>query len=154
MSPPVRFPVSISAVRHPRARFESIPRDLSKAELFRYFTYSEKDLQEINLCRGVSNKIGFSLLLSGVRLTGRFPHDLELIPQSVLTHISAQLRVPPPLFVDYPQRRPTRHKHTERLKTYLGLQNFTHRDRTLVNTLVSERVRAGAVELLMAWQPV
>src|SRR5262245_14531403 len=49
----VRFPLSVSAVRYPRAGFESIPRDLSKAELFRYFTYSEKDIQEINLCRGV-----------------------------------------------------------------------------------------------------
>lgn len=144
MNTPVHFALSVSAVRHPRAGFESIPRDLSKAELFRYFTYSEKDLQEINLCRGVNNKIGFSLLLSGVRLTGRFPHDLELIPHSVLAHVSAQLRVPPPLFVDYPQRRPTRHEHTERLRAYLGLRNFTHQDRTMVNTLVSERVRAGA----------
>ena len=37
-----RFPISVSAVRHPRAGFESIPRDLSKAELFRYFTYNDK----------------------------------------------------------------------------------------------------------------
>jgi hypothetical protein len=81
---------------------------------------------EINLCRGASNRIGFALLLSGVRLTGRFPHDLELIPRSVLGHICEQLKIDPPLFVDYPQRRPTRHEHTERLRTYLGLRNFTH----------------------------
>jgi hypothetical protein len=52
-----RFPISVSAVRHPRAGFESIPRDISKAELLRYFTYSENDLQEINFCRGVGNRI-------------------------------------------------------------------------------------------------
>jgi TnpA family transposase len=144
MSNLARFPISVSAVRHPRAGFESIPRDISKAELLRYFTYSENDLREINLCRGAGNRIGFALLLSGARLTGRFPYDFELIPRSVLTHICAQMRIDPPLFVDYPQRRPTRHEHTERLKTYLGLRNFTHKDRAAVKQLVSERVRGGA----------
>lgn len=139
-----RFPVAVSAVRHPRAGFESIPRDLSKAELLRYFTYTEKDVQEIQLCRGASNRLGFALLLSGVRLTGRFPHDLELLPRSVLSHICEQLKLAAPLFVDYPQRRPTRHEHTERLRTYLGLRNFTHKDRTTVKAFVAERVRAGA----------
>jgi hypothetical protein len=41
MSNLAKFPTSVSAVRHPRAGFESIPRDLSKTELLRYFTYSE-----------------------------------------------------------------------------------------------------------------
>jgi hypothetical protein len=63
MSNLARFPISVSAVRHPRAGFESIPRDISKAELLRYFTYSENDLREINLCRGAGNRIGFALLL-------------------------------------------------------------------------------------------
>jgi len=87
-----RFPISVSAVRHPRAGFESIPRDISKAELLRYFAYSENDLREINLCRGASNCIGFALLLSGARLRGRFPYDFELISRSVLTHIQACLK--------------------------------------------------------------
>jgi Domain of unknown function (DUF4158) len=129
MSNIARFPISVSAVRHPRAGFESIPRDISKAELLRYFTYSENDLQEINLCRGVGNRIGSTLLLSGVRLTGRFPHDFELILRSVL-----------------------RHEHTERMKAHLGLRNFTHKDRTAVKQLASEQVRGGARlhELLQA----
>jgi Domain of unknown function (DUF4158) len=144
MNPLVQFPISASSVRHPRAGFESVPNDLSRAELLRYFTYSENDLKEINLCRGTNNRIGFALLLRGVRLTGRFPYDLELIPHSVLMHISTQLQIEPPLFIDYPQRRPTRHEHAERLRTYLGLRNFTHKDRATVRNLVSERVRSGA----------
>jgi hypothetical protein len=55
--------------RHIRAGFENIPRDLSKAELLRYFTYSPEDRHEIFQCRGSGNKVGFALLLSGVRLT-------------------------------------------------------------------------------------
>src|SRR5215475_11057183 len=139
-----QFPIVASSARHPRAGFESVPNDLSKAEILRYFTYSENDLREINLCRGANNRIGFALLLSGVRLTGRFPYDFELIPRSVLAHICAQLQIPHPLFVDYPQRRPTRHEHTERLRDYLGLRNFTHKDRGAVRQLVSERARGGA----------
>src|SRR5215470_9869735 len=139
-----QFPIVASSARHPRAGFESVPNDLSKAEILRYFTYLENDLKEINLCRGTNNRIGFALLLSGVRLTGRFPHDFELISRSVIVCISEQLQIAPPLFIDYPLRRPTRHEHTERLRTYLGLRNFTHRDRTTVKNLVSERIQSGA----------
>ena len=67
-----------ATTRHPRAGFENIPRDLSKAELLRYFTYSPEDQREFFQCRGDSNKVGFALLLGGVRLTGRFPVGFEL----------------------------------------------------------------------------
>src|SRR5215510_8921308 len=73
-----------AATRHPRAGFENIPRDLSKAELLRYFTYSPDDRHEIFQCRGDSNKVGFALLLGGVRLTGRFPAGFELIGSTLL----------------------------------------------------------------------
>jgi hypothetical protein len=36
--------IAVAGVRHPRAEFEPIPRDLSRTELLRYFTYSENDL--------------------------------------------------------------------------------------------------------------
>ena len=51
-----------------RTGFETIPSDLSKAELFRYFTYTAEDRHEIFECRGNSNKVGFALLLGSVRL--------------------------------------------------------------------------------------
>jgi hypothetical protein len=78
-------------MRHTRAGFEHIPRNLYRAELFRYFTFPEPDRNEITQCRGESNKIGFALLLGGVRLTGRFLQDFELVPRSLLVHICEQL---------------------------------------------------------------
>lgn len=137
--------IPISSIRHPRAGFESIPKDITRAELLRYFTYTEDDLAVINLCRGSENRIGFALLLSGLRLTGRFPYDFELVPPHVLTHVCSQLRLSEiPLFLNYPNRRNTRAEHLERLRAYLGLRPFTEAEHPLLTAHVEQRVRAGA----------
>src|SRR5215831_11240339 len=138
------FQATAPSLRHSRAGFERMPANLSRAELFRYFTFSEEDLREINQCRGDCNKIGFALLLGGVRLTGRFLYDLELVPWSLLTHICEQLTLDVPLFLTYPQRRPTRAEHLERIKRCEGLRSFTAADRPLITRYIREQVRGGA----------
>jgi len=140
----VQFPVPQPTVRHTRAGFETIPANLSRAELFRFFTFPELDRREIAQCRGESNKIGFALLLGAVRLTGRFIQDFELVPHSLVTHICEQLRLETPLILTYPQRQPTRYEHVERIKSYLGLRSFIRTDNDVVVNHVRERVRAGA----------
>src|SRR5262245_22197539 len=77
-------------MRLSRSGFETIPADLSKAELFRYSTYSPEHRHEIFQCRGNINKVGFTLLLSGVRLTGRFPTSFELLNPSLLIHVGGR----------------------------------------------------------------
>lgn len=131
-------------VRIARTGFETIPTDLSKAELFRYFTYSAEDRREIYSCRGSNNKLGFALLLSAVRLTGRFPFYFEALPAALLTHVCQQLKMAGRLFLDYPQRPGTLHAHKERIKAYLGLRYFLPEEHpTLVLDFVREQVRAG-----------
>jgi len=56
-----------SSFRHSRAGFEQIPQNLTRPELFRYFTFSEEDCHEILQCRGDHKRIGFALLLGGKR---------------------------------------------------------------------------------------
>jgi TnpA family transposase len=129
--------------RHTRTGFETIPRDLSKAELLRYFTYSPEDRQEIFQCRGAGNKAGFALLLGGVRLTGRFPTGFDLVGPTLLAHVCAQLGLDGMLFLDYPQRQPTRYEHIERIKRYLGLRSFVAADQAVAADFVREQVRAG-----------
>jgi hypothetical protein len=140
MNAPLLFPVEVSVVRHPRAGFENLPVDLTRSEFFRYFTFSDKDHEEIALCRGAQNRIGFALLLGGVRLLGRFPYDFELLPKDLLAHICGQLEVDAPLFLNYPQRRPTRQEHIERIRQYLGLRPFIESDRDGVKAFVDEQV--------------
>lgn len=129
--------------RHPRSGFERIPKDLSRTELIRYFTYSESDKHEITQCRSGDNQIGFALLLSGVRLTGRFPYDFAVIPRSLLAYICDQLSLDPPLFLSYPQRRQTRHHHIQRIRPYLGPRLFKEPDQQLVMTHIEDLVRCG-----------
>lgn len=130
-------------IRHTRTGFERIPRDLSKAELLRYFTYSPEDRDEIFQCRGNSNKVGFALLLSGIRLTGRFPSGFELLGTSLISHVCNQLGLEKMLFLDYPQRQPTRYEHAERLKRYLGLRGFVASDQNLVAEFVRQQIQTG-----------
>jgi TnpA family transposase len=137
------FPSSPGALRHSRAGFDRIPRNLSRAELLRYFTFSDEDRREIAQCRGEHNRIGFALLLGGARLTGRFLYDFELVPRSLLAHICEQLDMEVPLFIVYPYRQPTRYEHIERLKVYLGLRSFTRPDRQLITDHIRQQVRAG-----------
>jgi TnpA family transposase len=140
----VQFPPPQPTARHTRVGFETIPANLSRAELFRFFTFPEPDRREIAQCRGESNKIGFALLLGAVRLTGRFIQDFELAPHSLVAHICEQLRLETPLILTYPQRQPTRYEHVERIKSYLGLRSFKQTDNDVVVSHVRERVRAGA----------
>ena len=143
MSALIPFPTQVVSLRHARSGFEAIPKDLSRAELLRYFTYSEQDRQQIFQCRGEHNQIGFALLLSGVRLTGRFPHDLDLLPRRFLQHVCQQLKLDVPLFLNYQHRDPTRWEHFARLRAYLGLRNFARVDQELIVRHVTERVRSG-----------
>ena len=150
MQAPLPFQAAAPSLRHSRAGFERIPANLSRAELLRYFTFAEEDRWEINQCRGDANKIGFALLLGGVRLTGRFLYDLELVPRTLVAHICEQLALDVPLFLTYPQRRPTRAEHLERIKTYLGLRSFTAADRSLIACHIREQVRRGTRLLFWA----
>jgi uncharacterized protein DUF4158 len=139
--------------RHTRTGFETIPRDLSKAELLRYFTYSPEDRQEIFQCRGAGNKIGFALLLGGVRLTGRFPTGFDLIGATLLAHVCAQLGLDGMLFLDYPQRQPTRYEHVERLKQLYELLAADimpdHRERILALLVMTEGEKITPFQQLM-----
>src|SRR5215813_8921063 len=141
MSTLVPFPAQVVSLRHARSGFEAIPRDLSRAELLRYFTYSEQDRQQIFQCRGEYNQIGFALLLSGVRLTGRFPHNFDMLPRRFLQHVCHQLKLDVPLFLNYSQREPTRREHIARLREYLGLRSFSHEDKDQYGNQFRYRVK-------------
>ncbi|MGH9822292.1 MAG: DUF4158 domain-containing protein [Blastocatellia bacterium] len=137
-------PEAPGRVLNQRSGLDRLPRDLSRAELFRYFTYSEGDIAQIHFCRGDQNRVGFALMLGGVRLTGRFPFDLDRVSSSLITHVSRQLQMKAPEDFEYTNRRATRHKHIDRLKAYLGLRNFTETDNDLVENHVRDQILSGA----------
>jgi Domain of unknown function (DUF4158) len=44
-------------------------------------------------CRDTQNRLGFALLLGGVRLTGRFPKDLSFVSANLLEHLYKQFHL-------------------------------------------------------------
>ncbi|MDT5120903.1 MAG: hypothetical protein QOC96_385 [Acidobacteriota bacterium] len=85
-----------------RVGCENIHADLTRAELFRFFTFPEADRRLIFQWRGTQNRLGFALLLGGVRLTGRFPKDLSAISTNLIAHLCKQLHLPFPPTLIYP----------------------------------------------------
>src|ERR1051326_8249281 len=114
MSLSLTAPVTAPATRTQplfRVGCENIPADLTRAEVFRFFIFPEADRQMIFQCRGTQNRLGFALLLGGVRLTGRFPKDLSFVSANLLEHLYKQFHLPPLATLTYPQRQPTRIEH-------------------------------------------
>ncbi|MBI1893259.1 MAG: Tn3 family transposase [Candidatus Rokubacteria bacterium] len=101
-----------------------LPDDPSAEQLFREYTLSSKDLEEIRRCRGSANQLGFALQLCVVRHYGRFLVDYSDIPLGILNHLGRQLGLDNMLFGNYGAREATESEHRQRIATYLGLKRF------------------------------
>jgi TnpA family transposase len=87
-------------------------------------TLSEADMAEVRRCRGDTNRRRFALQLCTLRNYGRFLDDYDSIPVRILTHLSRQLDLPPVLFIAAPDRDATVSEHEQRIRQYLGYQQF------------------------------
>ena len=54
---------------------EQLPETLDPESPRKYFTLTETDLQEVAVCRGVVNKLGFAVQLCTLRWQGYFLGD-------------------------------------------------------------------------------
>jgi hypothetical protein len=70
---------------------EQLPETLNPESLRKYFTLTETDLQEVAVCRGVVNKLGFAVQLCTLRWQGYFLGDTRGLPAPVLESIAPQL---------------------------------------------------------------
>jgi TnpA family transposase len=101
-----------------------LPADPADEELARDWTRSEADMAEVRHRRGDTNRRRFALQLCTLRNYGRFLDDYDLIPVRILTHLSRQLDLPPVLFIAAPDRDATVSEHEQRIRQYLGYQQF------------------------------
>ncbi len=137
--------------------------DPADEELARDWTLSEADKAEVRRCRGDTNRRRFALQLCTLRNYGRFLDDYDLVPVRILTHLSRQLDLPPVLFIAPPERDATLSEQEQRIRRYLGYQQF---DQTLQERLtrwLEARAAEGplpidllrrAVDQLRAWRVV
>jgi hypothetical protein len=87
---------------------EQLPETLDPESLRKYFTLTETDLQEVAVCRGVVNKLGFAVQLCTLRWQGYFLGDTRGLPTTVLETLARQLGLLAMSIDDYPQNEKTR----------------------------------------------
>jgi hypothetical protein len=101
---------------------QRLPETLDPESLCKYFTLTETDLQEVAVCRGVVNKLGFAVQLCTLRWQGHFLGDTRGLPAPVLETLALQLGLLPMSIDDYPQNEKTRWEHLERIRQHLRFQ--------------------------------
>jgi hypothetical protein len=101
---------------------EQLPETLDPESLRKYFTLTETDLQEVAVCRGVVNKLGFAVQLCTLRWQGYFLGDTRGLPAPVLETLARQLGLLAMSIDDYPQNEKTRWEHLERIRQHLRFQ--------------------------------
>ena len=98
---------------------QRLPETLDPESLRKYFTLTEADLQEVAVCRGGINKLGFAVQLCTLRWQGYFLGDARGLPSPVLETLARQLGLLPMPIDDYPQNEKTRWEHLERIRQHL-----------------------------------
>ena len=76
--PPTAITVPVeqdSGAARLEAAEQRLPETLDPESLRKYFTLTETDLQELAVCRGVVNKLGFAVQLCTLRWQGYFLGD-------------------------------------------------------------------------------
>jgi len=103
---------------NPRQRSPAIhlPEDPTEEELARNWTLSPADRVEVLRCRGDDNRRRFAIQLCVLRLYGRFLGEYAAVPVRILNHISRQLRLPPVLSLERPERPATETEQQQRLR--------------------------------------
>jgi TnpA family transposase len=91
-----------------------------RSELIRLYTFSEQDLSVINQRRGDANRLGFAILMCGLRYPGRALTASELPPNALLTMVARQLGLDPNVWVQYAEREETRREHLSELRIFLA----------------------------------
>ena len=111
---------------------------------------ADDDLEHIRARRRTENRIGFALQLCALRYPGRLLSHGEVIPETVLRSIGAQLGIGDDAVLTYAARRQTRQEHLEALRTTYGYRMFTgRRAREMAAWLAAEAEDAHSGEDLV-----
>ena len=158
--PPTAITVPVeqdSGAARLEAAEQRLPETLDPESLRKYFTLTETDLQEVAVCRGVVNKLGFAVQLCTLRWQGYFLGDTRGLPAPVLETIARQLGLLSMSIDDYPQNEKTRWEHLERIRQHLRFQqcdNFQrqrllkHLTKTAQALPRSDALRPGGLALV------
>jgi hypothetical protein len=118
LNPSASF-VDGSGPNDPPEESERLPDEIDDDTVRKYFTLTKQDLEQVNQCRGPSNRLGFAVLLCTLRWHGYFLPDTRGVPPSVVEMIGSQVGLLPISLDSYPQNEKTRFEHLERIRKHL-----------------------------------
>lgn len=118
-----------------------LPDPLSEDQLRRHFTLHDPDLEEVALCRGTVNKLGFAVQLCTLRWQGFFLRELDAVPGEVLDALAAQLGVLSIGLGAYPGEEKTRRIHLERIRAHLGFVRCGEGERARLLAFLGQEAR-------------
>jgi TnpA family transposase len=126
----------------------------NEQELLRYYVLSHDDLFHINKKRKASNRLGFALQLCAFRYPGRLLQKKEIISQSTLIFLAAQLGISEDELGTYGMRSETRYEHSSELQRLYGFRIFQEADEPgflnwLLQTAIETRNNTELVELFV-----
>ena len=102
-----------------------LPTD--EAAMLRHYTLADDDLEQIKDRRRPENKFGFALQLCVLRYPGRLLTSDEVIPETVIRFVGAQLGLKSDEILPYAARRQTRQQHLDALRGLYGYKMFSGR---------------------------
>jgi hypothetical protein len=128
---------------------DGLPQEIDENTLRKYFTLTEADLAQVELCRGAINRLGFAVQLCTLRWLGYFLREMQGVPEAVIETMARQLGLLPISLESYPQHENTEQEHQERVRRHLGFVRceLPHRQQLLayITDLAQRepRIRAG-----------
>jgi TnpA family transposase/DNA-binding MarR family transcriptional regulator len=99
---------------------DGLPQEIDENTLRKYFTLTEADLAQVELCRGAINRLGFAVQLCTLRWLGYFLREMQGVPEAVIETMARQLGLLPISLESYPQHENTEQEHQERVRRHLG----------------------------------
>ena len=106
-----------------RAALFDLPTD--EATILYNYTLSDEDLERIDERRRPENRFGFALQLCALRYPGRLLSAGEVIPETVVRFIGAQLGMTGDELLPYAARRQTRQQHLHALRQLYDFKMFS-----------------------------
>ena len=107
-----------------RETLSDFPSVIDENDVIIHFLLTPDDLVLVNLNRTNTQRLGFAILLCGLRYLGFFPIDVTSIPENALAYVAEQLACEPDDLLTYGKRPKTRREHQSATRDYLGFRSF------------------------------
>lgn len=122
-----------------RETLSNFPATIDAHDIIIHFLLTPDDLALMNLNRTNTQRLGFAVLLCGLRYLGFFPNDLMGIPENALAYLAQQLACHLDDLLTYGKRPKTRREHQSTIRDYLGFHPFKQPEHQKLFEWLSER---------------